>query len=93
MKQSLFRRLVWDYSLDQEAFESILLGKRTLGSFDQAWAIARVLENANYYEAIDLIPWDTLQSMWPVVKQKMFYTSIKDGYEYVLHRDALSTAR
>jgi hypothetical protein len=92
MQDSLYKQLVWDYDLSQDQFEDILHGRNTLGKFDQPWAIARVLENLHYYDAISLVPFASLAKNWDNVKNKIFIKGIKDGYEFVLHRQALSTS-
>lgn len=90
MDKAKFNQLVWDYQLSPEQFFAILEGKTKTGVFDQNWAIGRVLENLNYYEALALVPRETLAKNWSVVKPKIFNKSIRDGYEYVLQRQALS---
>lgn len=54
--QDNYKQLVWDYNLTKSEFEEILKGKKVVGNFDQNWAIVRVLENLNYYDAMKLIP-------------------------------------
>jgi len=93
MQKSLYKQLVWDYNLTQAQFEDILLGKNQLGQLDQSWAIARILENLHYYDALSLVPFATLSKNWDNVKRKLFVKGIRDGYEFVLHRHALSIAR
>lgn len=93
MKADLYKQLVWDYELSQDNFEKILSGKHSLGQLDQSWAISRVLENLNYYDAMSLVSLDTLKKSWPAVEGKLFKQSIKKGYEFLLRRQTLSAAR
>ncbi len=93
MKADLYKQLVWDYQLSQSDFERILAGESSLGQLDQSWAISRVLENLNYYDAMSLVSLDTLKQSWSTVEGKLFKKSIKNGYEFLLRRQALSTAR
>ena len=90
MKSDTFKQLVWDYNLSQEEFESILYGKKVLGTMNQSWAIVRVLENLHYYEARSLIPLEMLRDNWDKVKNRLFNSSIKNGYEFLLHRYPVS---
>lgn len=90
MKSDLFKQLVWDYHLTQNEFEAILAGEKVLGNLDQNWAIVRVLENLNYYDAMNLVPLNTLRSNWKEVQQKLFSSSIKNGYEFLLQRYPVS---
>lgn len=90
MKSDLFKQLVWDYNLTQNEFEAILAGKKVLGNMDQSWAIVRVLENLNYYDAMNLIPIDMLRNNWKEVQPKLFNDSIKNGYEFLLQRYPVS---
>ncbi|MEK7472599.1 MAG: hypothetical protein AAB625_01030 [Patescibacteria group bacterium] len=53
MKSDLFKQLVWDYNLTQDEFEEILVGKKVLGNMNKSWAITRILENLNYYDAMN----------------------------------------
>lgn len=93
MKSDWYKQVVWDYNMPQSDFEDILQGKNTLGTLDQSWAIARVLENLHYYDALSLVPFASLSKNWDNVKSKIFIKGIKDGYEFVLQRHALPTTR
>lgn len=86
-----FNQLVWDYRLTPAEFESILFGKTSRGTFTQSWAITRVLENLNYYDAISLVPPSLLQTKWSEIRPKLFQPAIIKGYEFLLHRYSLST--
>lgn len=90
MKSDLFKQLVWDYNLTQDEFEAILYGKKVLGNMNQSWAIVRVLENLNYYDAMNLISLDMLRNNWSEVKGRLFNNSIKNGYEFLLQRYPVS---
>ena len=90
MNSAMYQQLVWDYNLPLVEFEAILRGEKAEGSLDQDWAIARVLENLNYYDALDLIPLGLLEKHWGIVKKKLFKDSIKRGYEFVLQRHSVS---
>jgi len=92
MTQDMYKKLVWDYQLSQEDFSSILLGEKKVGTFDQDWAISRVLENLNYYDAMALVPYATLRERWVFIKGKLFNSAIKDGYEFLLQRYPVSIA-
>jgi len=93
MIPDMYTKLVWDYNLPLEDFNKILLGEKKVGTFDQDWAISRVLENLNYYDAMTLIPYETLKERWSSVKEKLFNPSIKNGYEFLLHRYPLSLTK
>lgn len=88
-----YKNLVWDYNLDQKDFEEILIGRKTNGSFDYLWAVKRVLENLNYYEAMSIIPKKTFIKNWDIIKPKMFNKSIVKGYDFLLHRYTVSSTR
>jgi len=90
MAEDKFRQLVWDYDLSIDDFKTILLGEKKIGSFNQDWAISRVLENLNYYDAMDLVPYEILKNRWSQVKGKIFNKSIKNGYEFLLQRYPVS---
>ena len=92
MNKSIYSQLVWDYDLPQEEFEAILCGEKILGNLDQNWAMARILGNLNYYDAMKLIPLDLLRKHWELVRSKLFKDSIKKGYEFVLQRYPVSIA-
>lgn len=93
MTPDMYTKLVWDYNLPFEDFNKILLGEKKVGSLDQDWAISRVLENLNYYDAMALIPYTTLKERWEVIKGKLFNPSVKNGYEFLLHRYPVSITR
>lgn len=67
-------------------------GKKVLGNLNQSWAIARVLENLNYYDAMRLVSLDLLRNNWSQVKNRLFNQTIKDGYEFLLQRYPVSIA-
>jgi len=90
MNSDVFRQLVWDYDMTQNEFESILAGQKSIGSMDQNWAIVRILENLNYYDAMNLVSIDVLRSNWDKIQSKMFKSSIKNGYEFLLQRHPVS---
>ena len=90
MPPDTYKQLIWDYKISPAEFDSILSGQSELGSLNQAWAISRVLENINYYDAIKLVSLDVIKKNWSKVKPKLFKKAIKDGYEFVLQRHSLS---
>lgn len=87
-----YRRLVWEYNLKPDDFFSILNGEKTIGWFDRKWATTRVLENAPYYDAVELIGFGNLAELWPKIKMSIFNKTIRNGYEYVLQKRAVSFA-
>lgn len=91
--EGLFKSLVWDYKMSPQEFFDILDNKRALGNFNQDWAIGRVLENTNYYDAVNLVEPALIKQRWGNVKGRIFNKEIKHGYEYVLQRPTLSTTR
>ena len=93
MKSDLFKQLIWDYNLTPDEFEDILHGEKVLGNMNQNWAIVRVLENLNYYDAMSLISLDTLRNNWIEIRKRLFNNSIKNGYEFLLQRYPVSIAR
>lgn len=88
-----YKNLVWDYNLDQNDFEKILDGKLKKGSFDQVWAIKRVLENLNFYDAMKIVPKQLFVKNWKLIRSKIFNKSIIKGYDYLLHRYTISTTK
>lgn len=92
MTQDMYAKLIWDYHLSSEDFNKILSGEKKVGSFDQDWAISRVLENLNYYDAMALVPYSTLKERWSFIKGKLFNSTVKNGYEFLLHRYPISIA-
>lgn len=88
-----FKQIMWDYNLSPQEFFAILNKEHQKGWFTQDWAITRILEHAPYYDAIALVPLPTLRQRWEHIKPKLFNRSLQQGYEYVLHKYALSTAR
>ena len=92
MRVSQFRQVVWDYNMTQEEFEALLFGEKEMGTLNQEWAIARVLENLTYYEAMELVPRETMRRNWNGVKKRLFKKNIRDGYEFLLQRYPVSVA-
>ena len=72
---------------------AILRGKKTSGWLTQEWAIARALENLDYYSAVKLVGLKTLSDSWDNVKEKIYNKSIRRGYEFVLRRKTVPSAR
>lgn len=93
MNDDTYKKVVWDYNLPKSDFQAILDGKRKVGKFDQAWAVARVLENLNYYDALDLVSVEQIKKNWQNIEPRLFNQSIKDGYGFLLRRYTLSSAR
>lgn len=92
MKRDVYKKLVWDYNLTPDEFEKILLGKKN-GNFDQDWAISRVLSNLHYYDAMHIVPYSVLKKRWSSIKGKLFNKTIRDDYEFLLHRYPVSITR
>jgi len=92
MTKDEYKQLVWDYDLSPDDFTKILSGKKEIGTFNQDWAISRVLENLNYYDAMTLVPYATLKNRWDYIKGKLFNKAIKNGYEFLLQRYPVSIA-
>jgi len=88
-----YKSVVWDYNLLQSDFEKILKGEKVVGKFDQPWAIKRVLENLNFYEAMAIIPKSLFISNWYKIRTKIFNQSIIKGYDFLLHRYTVSNSR
>lgn len=92
-RQSKIKQLIWDYKISPSEFLKILSGKNGKEWPDQDWAITRVLEHMNYYDAKTLISIDLLAKRWRFIKPKVFSKAIKNGYEFILRRHSLSAAR
>ncbi|PIU03725.1 hypothetical protein COT44_01685 [Candidatus Shapirobacteria bacterium CG08_land_8_20_14_0_20_39_18] len=93
MSEDKVKQLVWDYQISPSDFLEILKGKKAEGWLNQDWAISRVLEHLNYYDAISLVPLKTLAKRWISVKSKIFSDSIRKGYEFVLQKHSLPPTR
>ena len=89
----MFGNLVWDYKMLPQEFFDILENKRVLGNFNQDWAIGRVLEHTNYYDAMGLVSLPTLHARWSSVESRIFNKELAHGYNYLLQRQALSATR
>ncbi len=87
-----YRQIIWDYTLTPEEFFAILNNRSATGWMGRDWAIARVLENVSYYDAISLVSIKTISQRWQYVRSKIFNKQIKKGYEYLLHKYTLSIA-
>ena len=92
-KPDKYKNLVWEYDVPPQNFFKILSGDQENGQYNREWATARVLENVNYYDAISLIDIEYLSKSWPRIKSRLFKPDIKHGYEYLLRKRALPTAR
>ncbi len=88
-----FKQILWDYTLSPQEFFAILNSKKQNGWMTQDWAITRVLEHAPYYDAIALVSLNTIHGRWKSIKPKLFNKEIQKGYEYVLRKYTLSSAR
>ena len=85
---TLFKSLIWDYNLSPQQFFDIVDNKNVLEKFNQDWAIGRVLENVNYYDALDLINPLVLLKRWDFIRDRIFNKEIKKGYDYILRRNS-----
>lgn len=88
-----YRQIVWDYNIEAKTFFDLLNGRAQKPWFNRDWATARVLENVNYYDAMNLVDIDYLALNWINIKQRIYNTNIQKGYEYLLHRKTVSTTR
>ena len=85
-----YKQIVWDYILDSKTFFELLDGKVQKSWFDRNWATARDLENVNYYDAVNLVDIDYLKLNWSNIKRRIYNKAIKNGYDYILRKRALS---
>jgi len=92
-QEDMFRILVWDYNMTPQEFFLILDNNKAEGSLNRDWAISRVLENLNYYDAVSLVNPALIKQRWTSVRNKIHNSSIKRGYDYILQRSTLPTAR
>lgn len=88
-----YKQIVWDYTLDARSFFELLNGKASQMWFNRDWAMARVLEHVNYYDAINLVDIDYLKLNWESIKKRIYNETIKNGYDYFLRKRTLSSTR
>lgn len=89
---SKYKQIVWDYNLKPRSFFEILNGERTEGWLNRKWATTRVLENVNYYDALNLVDTNYLKNNWDSLRPRIFDKNIQNGYDYLLRKGALSFA-
>jgi hypothetical protein len=92
IRPDILRQLIWDYDMNGEDFIAILHGDKQYGWFTKAWAISRILERLNYYDAMTLISPAELAAVWEELKPKLFNQTIRNGYEFILRRHTLPTS-
>lgn len=74
-------------------FFEILAGKKDRTWLGQDWAMARVLQNLNYYDAISLVPISQIKDRWKKLRNQLFPESFRILYDFVLHQYSLSSSR
>jgi hypothetical protein len=75
---------LWDYDLDQNQFQEILEGRRTMGRLNQDWAARRLLEYAPYEEIVRLIGFKRLVENWPRWRGKIRSKSRVRGFDFLV---------
>jgi len=91
-RKLLEKKLLWDYDISLEQYLEYLYGREEEGWFDQDWALARAVNNLNYYELRELIPLELLAENWSKIKDKIRDPAVKNGLEFVLQRETVSSS-
>jgi hypothetical protein len=76
---------LWDLDLDETQFRKILEGRMVMGSLDQAWAAARIIEYASYEEIVRVIGYGRLMSHWDEWRKLVRSESRKRGLDFLIH--------
>ena len=79
--------IVWDYNLSSDDLRAA-----QPETFDQPWALSRLLQHHSFYEVIDTVPFAVLQHHWPAIKPALLSKSLQDAYEYYINK-VVSAAR
>ncbi|MFN8642627.1 MAG: hypothetical protein U0802_13615 [Candidatus Binatia bacterium] len=75
---------MWDYDLDEEAFDDLLAGRRTLGRLDRTWAAVRLLEYAPYSEIVQRLGFRGLVDGWPQWRTRVRSVQRRQGLDFVV---------
>jgi len=80
------RRLsyVWDYDLDEVAFQSLLHGEGHFGRLDRDWAAVRLLDYAPYAEIVRLLGFRDLVAGWPRWRDRVRSVSRRRGLDFLV---------
>ena len=91
-KEEAYKKVIWDYTLDNATFWEIFEGKKTLGWFNRDWALVRLIENLNYYDLIEVVPFELIVRRWDAIKSKIRRGDVKRGFEFAIRKRTLSTS-
>ena len=75
---------VWDYTIDETQFRSILAGDLVLGRLDRDWAAVRLIEYASYAEIVRLIGFPALVRDWPRWCERVRSQARKRGLDFLV---------
>jgi len=91
--KKLLEQIIWDYHITPEEFLDILHGRTSRGWLNREWALVRAVERLQYYDLLELIPWEVLTVVWPGIRGRVWITHIREGLEYAIRRYTLSAAK
>ncbi len=75
---------VWDYDLDEGAFEALLAGRKTVGRLDRTWAAVRLLEYASYTEIRRFLTLRDLVAGWPSWRARIRSETRRRGLDFLV---------
>lgn len=78
----ILKRALWDTNISPALFLAILRGEESHDWPTRAFCVARLLECANWYDVVKIIPPRDICSLWPEAQRYVRTTSIKKGMEY-----------
>ncbi len=75
---------LWDYNIDEPAFQAILAGQEKLGRLDQDWAAVRLLEYGSYADIVQLLGFSTLVTGWPRWRKQVRVKGRQRGLDFLV---------
>ncbi len=78
----LAKRAVWDLALPPQDFLRILRGELIVSWPSRAFCAARLLECANWYDAVTVLSPREFCELWPEARQYVRSASLRRGMDY-----------
>lgn len=75
---------VWDYDIDENAFQDLLAGRSRLGRLDRDWAAVRLLEYAPYQEIVRRLGFREIVAGWPRWRPRIRSESRRRGFDFLV---------
>ncbi len=76
---------LWDSVIDNQTFEAVLRGEKSIPPHDERWAMLRLIEYAPFSEIKRLLPVQRFLELWPEIGPHVRSRTRREGMDFYCH--------